>query len=366
MIEKSTHCNIQNYNSKMRFYLIFITGLLLTNLSFGQVNIILETDMESDMDDAAALGMLHAMADNGECEILAVMHNTSDTYGVGMIDVINTYYNRPDIPIGSYKGNDAYSWFFGSKKMFARAIVTGSEYGNDMVTRKDAPPALDVYKKILSAMPQKSVVIVSVGWTINLRDLIKDREGNELVKEKVEKLVLMGGSWNPPDSASRRVQMNLLGNQVIKPAYESGKFVVENWPTPIVFSGLVGKNVKAGSGLWKTPKDNPVRKAYRIGFLNWGTDSIKNYHTADLTTVLYAVRGESNYWKLHTQGTPRIILRADDWCPENPEENKYLHWNTVWDSSVDSQHAFLKFATEPEKIAEVIENLITQLPKDRR
>ena len=351
----------------MRFYLIFITGLLLTNLTFGQVNIIFETDMESDMDDAAALGMLHAMADNGECEILADMHNTSDTYGVGMIDVINTYYNRPDIPIGSYKGDDAYSWFF-SKKMFAKTIVTSSKYENDMVTRDDAPPALDVYKEVLSGMPQKSVVIVSVGWTMNLRDLIKDQEGFKLVKDKVKKLVLMGGSWNPQDSASRRVQMNLLGNQVIKPAYESGKYVVENWPTPIVFSGLVGKekSARAGSALGNTPKDNPVREAYRIGFLYWGTNKIKNYHTADLTTVLYAVRGESTYWKLHKRGTPRIILRADEWSRENPAENQYLHWNTVWDSSVDSEHAFLKFATEPEKIAEVIEKLMTQPPKNRK
>jgi hypothetical protein len=85
-----------------------------------------------------------------------------------------------------------------------------------------------------------------------------------------------------------------------------------------------------------------------------------------LTTVLYAVRGESTYWKLHKRGTPRIILRADEWSRENPAENQYLHWNTVWDSSVDSEHAFLKFATEPEKIAEVIEKLMTQPPKNRK
>lgn len=348
----------------MKFFFVFIFSLIVASVAFGQAsNIILETDMESDMDDAAALAMLHAMADNNECKILAVMHNTSDKYGVGMIDVINTYYSRPDIPIGSYKKNDAYSWYFGSKKMFAKVIATSSKYGNDIVSRKDAPSALVVYKDVLSGMPEKSVVIVSVGWTTNLRDLLKDPEGNKLIIERVNKLVLMGGSWYPPDSASNRIQMNLLGNQVIKPAYESGKYVVENWPTPIVFSGLVGKAVRAGSVLEITPEHNPVRKAYKIGFLNWGADKIKDYHTADLTTVLFAVRGESEYWKLHTKGTPRIILKADDWSPENPAENQYLRWNTIWDSNRDSDHAFLRLAVEPEKVSSVIESLLIKPPK---
>ena len=50
-----------------------------------------------------------------------------------------------------------------------------------------------------------------------------------------------------------------------------------------------------------------------------------------------------------------MILLADDWSRQNPGKNLYLRWHTVWDSSVDSQHAFLKFAAEPDNIAEVIE-----------
>jgi hypothetical protein len=37
------------------------------------VRIILDTDMSGDCDDAGALALLHALADQGECEILATV-----------------------------------------------------------------------------------------------------------------------------------------------------------------------------------------------------------------------------------------------------------------------------------------------------
>ena len=68
--------------------------------------VIFETDMVGDPDDAGALALLHALADRGECEILAVMHNTSDPYTVGCLDAMNTFAGRPDIPTGAYPGDD--------------------------------------------------------------------------------------------------------------------------------------------------------------------------------------------------------------------------------------------------------------------
>ncbi|MEP1642867.1 MAG: nucleoside hydrolase, partial [Rhodopirellula bahusiensis] len=42
------------------------------------VKLILDTDMSGDCDDAGALPLLHALADRGECEILAVVTNRRD------------------------------------------------------------------------------------------------------------------------------------------------------------------------------------------------------------------------------------------------------------------------------------------------
>ena len=69
------------------------------------VKLILDTDMSGDCDDAGALALLHALADRGECEILAVVTNRRDLTdaSAAAVDAINTYYGRGDIPIGTDK-----------------------------------------------------------------------------------------------------------------------------------------------------------------------------------------------------------------------------------------------------------------------
>ena len=44
-------------------------------------NIILDTDIGPDCDDAAALAMLNLYADQGLCRILGITHCTSNPYG---------------------------------------------------------------------------------------------------------------------------------------------------------------------------------------------------------------------------------------------------------------------------------------------
>ena len=45
------------------------------------IRIIIDTDMSTDCDDVGALCMAHALADLGECEILAVVHDTGALHG---------------------------------------------------------------------------------------------------------------------------------------------------------------------------------------------------------------------------------------------------------------------------------------------
>src|SRR5215207_4557950 len=68
------------------------------------VPIIFDTDMDSDCDDAAALAMLHALADRGEVKILATTVSSKHTWSVPCTDAINTYFGRPDLPIGAPQG----------------------------------------------------------------------------------------------------------------------------------------------------------------------------------------------------------------------------------------------------------------------
>lgn len=54
------------------------------------VSIILDTDMDTDCDDVGALAMLHALADNGEAEILGIVCDAPTVWGAPCIEAINT------------------------------------------------------------------------------------------------------------------------------------------------------------------------------------------------------------------------------------------------------------------------------------
>ncbi len=130
------------------------------------VKIILDTDFGDDGDDLAALAVLHHLADLGEVELLAVGQSNSRWDAPGAIDVINTYYGRPDIPIGkvnhkTHEG-DQYSSF----------LVKNYPYDLDL---KNVPDAVDVYRRLLVDSPDKSVTFACVGYKQNLAELLKSK-----------------------------------------------------------------------------------------------------------------------------------------------------------------------------------------------
>ena len=251
------------------------------------VKVIFDTDMATDYDDIGALSMLHAFADAGEAELLAVVSSVSVGPGIAAIEVVNAYYGRPGIPVGAVKVPGA-SFHVGTAYGILPKYAGKFRHAN----AADAPDALDVYRRVLSAQPDGSVVICAVGFFTNLKVLL-EREP-ELVKAKVKKLVLMGCravegkgvEWN---SGAR------AGDPV------AGKFVLDNWKGPIIVSDFeFGKDVHTGRAV--AEKDfgwpNPVKDAYkncltpREKCTATSYDRVKGHRSWDQTAVLAAVRGE--------------------------------------------------------------------------
>ena len=71
--------------------------------SSPSVNLILDTDLGPDYDDVGAMALMHALADSGQVKILATVSSNLDERVVPCIEVINTYFKRPDIPVGAPK-----------------------------------------------------------------------------------------------------------------------------------------------------------------------------------------------------------------------------------------------------------------------
>jgi hypothetical protein len=351
--------------------LIFLICFLMISLSSltAQIKVIYETDMDTDIDDASALGMLHALADNGVVDLLAVMHNTSDHYGPGYIDVVNTFYGRPNLPIGSYKRDDAVSRDIGNLHTSARPgakynncpeyvhrIVLDPRFHYYKHNRDDLPSANVRYKEILSKQENHSVTIISVGYLLNLEYLIRDSLGLELVKQKVNHVVVLGGNWLPKNE--RHVMgMNLGGNQINTRAGMATMYVLDNWPTPIHFSSnRISKKYFLGDNLKNTPENNPIREAYKIYKPEKPT---WNHHLADLTAVYYTVYSETKpeEWILDSVGTPQAGFAF----------KPIPHLYNIWNTSKDSQHLLWKLKDDKfEEVSMRIAELMIQPPRKKK
>src|SRR4051812_15416734 len=143
----------------MRNSIIVVIVLLFSVFAHAQkakpVKIILDTDFGNDCDDTGALAILHQMAYNGEAEILATMYPMNDEFGAAAIDVVNTYYGKPNIPIGTYKGTYVYK---GKHNDFYNSRLVNN-FPNDLRSGKNAPDAIALYRKVLSSQPDNSVTI---------------------------------------------------------------------------------------------------------------------------------------------------------------------------------------------------------------
>jgi len=106
------------------------------------VKIIFDTDIHTDVDDVGALAVLHALADRGECDILAVICSTKDPFSASTADAINTYYGRPDIPIGIVKGEGVLR-----QSKYTRDI--SMEFPHDFKSDDTAPDAAFLYREII-------------------------------------------------------------------------------------------------------------------------------------------------------------------------------------------------------------------------
>ncbi len=65
-----------------------------------RIPLIFDTDIGNDCDDVLALGMIHALQDRQECELLAVTITKDHELAAPFVDAVNTFYGRGDIPIG--------------------------------------------------------------------------------------------------------------------------------------------------------------------------------------------------------------------------------------------------------------------------
>lgn len=298
-----------------------LVSALFAVSAFAEVpRIFFDTDMDTDCDDAGAMAVLHALADRGECEILATVVSVRHPAAAPVVAAINAYYGRPELPIGGIKTGGV-----SIPSPFADKVA--AEFPTPLNSTADAPLAVDIYRDVLEKQPDASVTIVTVGYLTNLRRLMEvpaegaRPSGLDLIRRKVKAYVCMGGNFiGKPAKDDLK-----LGNVNFQREPESALKVIREWPTPITFAGRevcsVPSGLAIGTSLAKTPANNPVRRAYEHYFKG----QLKNRHVADLVTVLYAVRSLRDYWDIENLGY--MDLQPDmtfAWKYDEDRDRSYL------------------------------------------
>ena len=280
------------------------------------VKVIFDTDMYTDYDDAGALAMLHALMSAGECEILATVTCARDSYSVAMCEIVNSFYGRPGIPVGCAKGMGPTGMDPMHVKIYGAAVRKYAKWVRHL-NSNDAPDALEVYRRVLAAQPDRSVVICSVGFFTNLRRLVES--DRELVARKVKSWVAMACAY--PNGREYNSGTDWM----------STKIALEKWPTPVVFTDFqYGRDCFAGRRIAESgAKDNPVADVFAANlpsreevakdpakWLRW-CSAAEGHASWDETAVLIAVRGPEKYFNL-SRGTYRMVgdKGDDEWVPD--------------------------------------------------
>ncbi len=271
--------------------LIFLSGVSHLTIAQRPIPVIFDTDIAPDYDDVGAMAMLHAFADAGEVKILATTSCNAFETTVPTISLINTYFNRPEIPIGIVKSKLPNQ---GCMQLWAQAIV--GRYPHSIKFNEEATEAVALYRKILSAQPDRSVTIISVGFFTNLANLLASQgdqysplSGKELTTKKVKQLVSMAAGIGK-DGVSRH-EFNVYTDPI------AARKVFAEWPTPFLISGFeIGEFVITGAKLINNEsiQKSPVKDAYQVALK--ADNNTNGRNSWDQTAVLVAIKGYSPYY----------------------------------------------------------------------
>ena len=167
------------------------------------VKMIFDTDMGNDIDDALALGVIHALQSRGECELLAVTLSKDNDFASPFVDLVNTFYGRGNIPIGVVRNGKTPE---NSRYLTdtVNALDEGKlRYPHDLRSGQDAPEAVGLLRKTLAEQPDGSVALVVVGFSTNVirlldspADKVSPLTGKELITRKVRVLSMMAGMFS--------------------------------------------------------------------------------------------------------------------------------------------------------------------------
>ncbi len=287
-------------------------------------NIIFDTDMGNDVDDVMALDLLLKYHEAGKINLLAIMGNRQAESCCAFIDMYNTWFGFPNIPIGQViNGSNPTP----EEKSYATKTLNMKVNGRPMfrMTNKDQkayPNAVDLYRKILSKARNKSIVIVSVGFSSNLSRLMETTgdeysplSGMELLKKKVSYISVMAANFLPNAKPEYNVRNDV----------HAARKLFTKSPVPLAFGTFdLGKKILYPAASvqndFNWTNNHPFVKAYE-SYMKMPYDR----PTWDPISALYALEPNMGFFSLSEKGSVTVDDKGGTTFTPNENGNcRYL------------------------------------------
>ena len=269
-------------------------------------NVIFETDLGNDIDDALALDMIYKYMDAGSLNLFAVSINKPGTAPAVYADIMNRWYGYPDVPIAALReGADCEA----DAVNYARSVVEMADAEGRPVFARGIesidllPLPEKEYRRVLSAAEDSSMTVISTGFFTNLARLLETGpdecsplSGRELVEKKVRSLCCMAGCFNDTIPAEYNVKKDI----------QAARKVFSEWPGEIVASPFelgfsIRYPVESIENDFGWAEHHPMVDAYKVY-----RPMPYSRQTWDLTAVLYAMEPDGGYFGVSPEGVISI------------------------------------------------------------
>jgi len=314
------------------------------------IKMILDSDFGSSTDDLFALMMLNHYIDEGSVDLKGIVVDREGIKNAELVDIFNTYYGHPDIPIGIERN--------GVKNPRCFIPYNGvcdlkDAQGQPLFKRtQDLSQCLDgykLYRKLLSQADDHSIVVVAIGFVTTLAELFESGpdeysqlNGLDLFGQKVKSVYIQSGRFESGDS---------LSGYNMRAASRQSAVFYDKLPKNV---DLIMSPSNIGDMMNYQPQDvlvdlsgtelNPIKAVYTnytcdTGQRMWDTNCLVNavqgdaaYHMSQRGWVKFIDRGEESLmlFTVDPQGNARYQLPgdtyfADEKLMEIRRHNRIIH-----------------------------------------
>lgn len=281
-----------------------------------QVNVLLDLNIDGDCTNLGALSVLHVYANWNQARILATTACFNSPLATGCIKAINTYYGRPDLPVGIlHRQNETHP------TPFMKPV--NETFRPEHPDGEEAPDSVTVMRRALAQEPDGSVTFVVVGCLASAAALLQSGpddisplSGQELCDRKIKRLVAMAGEFPTFNET--------FGENNIVVQIPAAQYVTEHFTGELVLSGYeIGIRTRSLKEFRLHGSDShPLKMMYVI---NDGEGFTEGNPSWDHTAVMEAVE-PGKYFDLHKPGRIEVTEKEGltVWREEEGGKQTYL------------------------------------------